>query len=84
MALTASFRRVAALLAATVLATAWTLQAAAQASAYPSRPIQLIIPYPPGGSDALGRRIAATMAKNIGQEIVVLNVPGASTVVASR
>lgn len=84
MALTASFRRVAALLAATVLATAWTLQAAAQASAYPSRPIQLIIPYPPGGSDALGRRIAATMAKNIGQEIVVLNVPGASTQVASR
>ena len=84
MALTASFRRVAALLAATVLAAAWPLQAAAQAAAYPSRPIQLIIPYPPGGSDALGRRIAATMAKNIGQEIVVLNVPGASTQVASR
>jgi tripartite-type tricarboxylate transporter receptor subunit TctC len=44
----------------------------------------MIIPYPPGGSDALGRKIAATMAKNIGQEIVILNVPGASTQVASR
>ena len=51
---------------------------------YPSRPIQLIIPYPPGGSEALGRKIAATMAKNIGQNIVVVNVPGASTQVASR
>jgi tripartite-type tricarboxylate transporter receptor subunit TctC len=56
----------------------------AQAAPYPTRSIQLIIPYPPGGSDALGRKIAATMSKNIGQEIVVLNVPGASTQVASR
>jgi tripartite-type tricarboxylate transporter receptor subunit TctC len=51
---------------------------------YPSRPIQLIIPYPPGGSDALSRKVYATMSKNIGQEMVVMNVPGASTQVASR
>jgi tripartite-type tricarboxylate transporter receptor subunit TctC len=51
---------------------------------YPERPIQLIIPYPPGGSEALGRKIAATMSKNIGQSIVVLNVPGASTQLGSR
>lgn len=56
----------------------------AQANQYPTRSIQLIIPYPPGGSDALGRKIAATMSKRIGQEIVVINVPGASTQVASR
>jgi tripartite-type tricarboxylate transporter receptor subunit TctC len=51
---------------------------------YPSRKVELIIPYPPGGSDALGRKIAATMAKNTGADLVVANVPGASTQVASR
>ena len=51
---------------------------------YPSNKIELIIPYPPGGSDALGRKIAASMAKNTGADIVVSNVPGASTQVASR
>lgn len=58
--------------------------AAAQAQDYPTRPIQLVIPYPPGGSDALGRKIAAAMAPKLGQEIVVMNVPGASTQTASR
>jgi tripartite-type tricarboxylate transporter receptor subunit TctC len=56
----------------------------AQPAQYPSKPIQLIIPYPPGGSDALGRKVAATMAKQMGQDIVVVNVPGASTQVATR
>jgi tripartite-type tricarboxylate transporter receptor subunit TctC len=51
---------------------------------YPTRSIQLIIPYPPGGSEALGRKIAATMSKNIGQSLIVVNVPGASTQIASR
>jgi len=51
---------------------------------YPERPIQLVIPYPPGGSEALGRKIAATMSKNIGQSIIIVNVPGASTQIASR
>ncbi len=52
-------------------------------SVYPEDSIQLVIPYPPGGSEALGRRIAATMSNNIGKAIVVENVPGASTQVAS-
>jgi tripartite-type tricarboxylate transporter receptor subunit TctC len=56
----------------------------AQPGQYPTRSIQLVIPYPPGGSDALGRKVAATMAKQMGQEIVVVNVPGASTQVATR
>jgi tripartite-type tricarboxylate transporter receptor subunit TctC len=59
-------------------------EAHAQMPKYPTRSIQLIIPYPPGGSDALGRKVAATMSKRIGQEMIVLNVPGASTQVASR
>jgi tripartite-type tricarboxylate transporter receptor subunit TctC len=43
-----------------------------------------VIPYPPGGSDALGRKYLATMSRNMGVEMVVLNVPGASTQVATR
>ncbi len=65
-------------------ALAPTVDLCAQQPQYPTRSIQLIIPYPPGGSDALGRKIAATMSKRIGQEILVVNVPGASTQVASR
>lgn len=57
--------------------------AAAQPKSYPTNSIQLVIPYPPGGSEALGRRIAATMSKNVGQALIVTNVPGASTQVAS-
>jgi tripartite-type tricarboxylate transporter receptor subunit TctC len=74
----------AAIAALAVIAAVRAADVLAQPAGYPSKPIQMIIPYPPGGSDALGRRIAATMAKNIGQEIVILNVPGASTQVASR
>jgi tripartite-type tricarboxylate transporter receptor subunit TctC len=58
--------------------------APASAAGYPNQAIQLIIPYPPGGSEALGRKIAATMSKNIGQPIVIENVPGASTQIASE
>ncbi|MEJ8571521.1 tripartite tricarboxylate transporter substrate binding protein [Microbaculum marinum] len=72
--------------AAALAAVALALPAATPAAAqdYPNRAVQLIIPYPPGGSDALGRKIAATMAQNTGADIVVANVPGASTQVASR
>jgi tripartite-type tricarboxylate transporter receptor subunit TctC len=75
--------RITSLCAALALALGVATAASAQTAAYPSGPIQLIIPYPPGGSEALGRRIAATMAKNIGQSIIISNVPGASTQTAS-
>ena len=56
----------------------------AQPEGYPDRPVELVIPYPPGGSDTLGRDIADTMARQTGVNLVVVNVPGASTQVASR
>jgi hypothetical protein len=44
----------------------------AVAQRYPSRPITLVIPFPPGGgNDALGRMVADKMSKSIGQQIVV-------------
>jgi tripartite-type tricarboxylate transporter receptor subunit TctC len=57
---------------------------AAQASDFPNGTVSVIIPFPPGGSDTLGRRIVDTVVQMTGAEMVVLNVPGASTQIASR
>ncbi len=50
----------------------------AGAQAYPSRPITLIVPFPPGGSTDVAARIAADhMSRTLGQQIVVQNLSGA-------
>jgi tripartite-type tricarboxylate transporter receptor subunit TctC len=50
----------------------------AYAADYPTKPITLQVPYPPGGSTDVGARIAASIAeKMIGQPIVVVNKAGA-------
>lgn len=55
----------------------------ARAQSWPSKPIQLVIPYPPGGSDALARKLIIGMGERLGQTIVVVNKPGASTQIAT-
>ncbi len=63
-------------LAASVLAAACSL-AAAQA-AYPSRPITLIVPFPPGGlADLVGRPVAEALSRELGQPVIVENKAGA-------
>ncbi len=50
----------------------------ATAQAWPTRPITLIVPFPPGGStDVSARVVADHMSKTLGQQIVVQNVGGA-------
>ena len=50
----------------------------ARAQSYPSRPITMIVPFPPGGlSDVLGRVVAAGMETRLGQSVVVENAGGA-------
>jgi tripartite-type tricarboxylate transporter receptor subunit TctC len=57
----------------------------AAAQAYPSRPVTLVIPFPPGGgNDALGRMVADKMSRSIGQQIVVDNRGGAGGTIATR
>jgi tripartite-type tricarboxylate transporter receptor subunit TctC len=52
--------------------------AGAEAQTYPSRPITLIVPFPPGGStDAAARIMAERMRVPLGQSIVIENVGGA-------
>jgi hypothetical protein len=46
---------------------------------YPTRPIAMIIPHPPGGStDVIGRLLAERMRGLLGQPIVIENVSGAN------
>ena len=50
----------------------------AKSADYPTRPIRLVVPYPPGGgTDVAARRLAEEMGKALGQRIVVENVGGA-------
>ena len=49
-------------------------QSAAEDAAYPNRPVRLIIPWPPGGSnDVLGRLLAQRLSETTGQPFVVDN-----------
>jgi tripartite-type tricarboxylate transporter receptor subunit TctC len=60
--------------------------AASQAeTAYPSRPIKLVVPYPPGGTaDAMARALGQELTAAWGQPVVVENRPGAGTIIGAE
>ena len=61
-----------------VLLTAVALVAPVHAQTYPSKPIRLIVPFPPGGgTDAVSRIVATELAKSTGWTVVVENKAGA-------
>ncbi|WP_376094404.1 tripartite tricarboxylate transporter substrate binding protein [Roseomonas sp. CCTCC AB2023176] len=67
------------------LAASLAMPAAAQAQeAYPSRPIQVINPYPAGGAtDLMARAMATGLAARLGQPVVVVNRDGAAGAVGT-
>jgi tripartite-type tricarboxylate transporter receptor subunit TctC len=67
------------------LATTQPAFAAEDAAAYPSRPITIILGYPPGGpTDIVARLVAAKLSQAWGQAVIVENKPGAGSNIATE
>lgn len=57
---------------------------AADASSFPTRPIKIVVPFPPGGStDVLIRMIGPRLSERLGQTVVIENRPGAAATVGA-
>ncbi len=71
-------------LAALSAASSWPALAQQPAWA-PTRPVTLIVPYPPGGpTDILARTVAADISRELGQAVMVENVPGGAGAIGTR
>ena len=68
-----------------LLACAAGLGAPALAQQYPTKPIRMIVPFPPGGpNDILGRVVAAKLGEQLGQQVVVDNRGGAGGIIGAE
>src|SRR5918992_4372646 len=56
--------------------------ALSQAQTYPTKPVRMIIPFPPGGSnDVIGRAVGAQLAERLGQGVIIDNRGGAGGII---
>lgn len=74
-----------AVVTAMLLAAAWSITPNAAAQAYPSRNVQMVVPYTPGGSaDLMSRAIAQRLGEAWGRNFIVDNRPGASGMIGTE
>ncbi len=67
-----------------IFAAATLLALSAQAQDYPTKPISMIVAFPPGGvAELVGRPLAASMEKALGQPVLIVNRPGAGGAVGT-
>ena len=67
------------------LAVAAAFSPGALAQAFPTKPVRLVVSFPPGGAtDTFARTLAAEMTKTLRQQVLVDNRPGAATTIAAE
>ncbi len=70
-------------LVVTILCSAFRFSPAWAQGDYPSKPVRMVVGFAAGGiSDVLGRAIAIPLSKQLGQQVIVENKPGAGTTIA--
>ncbi|MGZ8210526.1 MAG: Bug family tripartite tricarboxylate transporter substrate binding protein [Burkholderiales bacterium] len=80
--------RAIAIVLAAVLPTIWgafPVHAASRAAVFPDKPVRLLVPFTPGGSqDVTARLVSAPVAQALGENIVVDNRPGSGGLIATQ
>ena len=67
-----------------VVAVLVTVAAVASAQDYPTRPVRLVVGFPPGGSnDIVARNVAPKLSELLGGQVVVENRPGANAIIGT-